>query len=293
MTSSSPDSPITAQVLEKLQQWEGRREYVREPAAPQMARGMAALFNREQDMREGDALPPLWHWTYFTPRAHQRALGNDGHPKLGQFLPPVPLPRRMWAGGRLRWHDQMHVGEALERVSTVVSVKHKGGRTGDLVFVLVAHEILAGERVVLTEEQDIVYRAPAQSGGPKLEPAKAPESPVWSRSVTPDPTLLFRYSALTFNAHRIHYDRTYAVEEEGYEGLVVHGPLLATFLANLASEVMPGKKLAAFNFRAVHPLLDSHPFRVCGAPADDSSRGNFWIEDKDGGLTMQADVEWR
>ncbi|NBS48633.1 MAG: hypothetical protein EBS99_16725, partial [Betaproteobacteria bacterium] len=179
-------------------------------------------------------------------------------------LPPVPLPRRMWAGGRLQWHAPLRVGDALERSTRIESVTHKSGRSGDLVFLLLRHEVRAGGVLALTEEQDIVYRAPAQASDPVPAPQAAPTDATWSREIVPDPVLLFRFSALTFNAHRIHYDRPYATGTEGYPGLVVHGPLIATLLADLARRERPEARVTGFSFRAVRPTTDLHPFRVCG-----------------------------
>jgi 3-methylfumaryl-CoA hydratase len=185
-------------------------------------------------------LPELWHWLYFLPHARQSEIGPDGHPKRGGFLPPVPLPRRMWAGGRLEWIKPLVVGDAIERTSTIQSVTHKSGRTGDLIFVLVRHEISNAAGIALTEEHDIVYRdAPAPDDKP-VTPTAAPSDATWTKTIHPDDVLLFRYSALTFNGHRIHYDRRYVTEVEGYPGLIVHGPLIATLLVDLVRQSIPG-----------------------------------------------------
>ncbi|RYY75790.1 MAG: acyl-CoA dehydrogenase, partial [Comamonadaceae bacterium] len=239
----------------------------------------------------GAELPPLWHWLYFLPRHRQSELGADGHAKLGGFLPPVPLPRRMWAGGRLEWHAPLRVGEAVRRVSRISGVTHKAGRTGDLVFVLVKHEVHNAQGLALTEEHDIVYRAPARPGDPVPPPQVAAQGE-WSREIVPDPVLLFRYSALTFNGHRIHYDRSYVTEVEGYPGLVVHGPLIATLLADLARRQRPDATLRRFAFKAVRPTHDLHPFRVNGAPSADGRGATLWAQDHEGWLTMQAEARF-
>jgi len=293
MASSPEQARITPEVLAHLKTWEGRSERLDEPASAAPARALAATLDRDDTpVAPGAELPALWHWLYFLPRAPQRELGADGHPRLGGFLPPVPLPRRMWAGGRLAWHAPLRVGDALERTTRIESVTHKAGRTGDLVFLLLKHELRSGGQPVLTEEQDIVYRAPAQPGDPAPPPQAAPTDAAWSREVVPDPALLFRFSALTFNAHRIHYDRPYATGVEGYPGLVVHGPLLATLLADLARRERPQARVTGFSFRAVRPTTDLHPFRVCGAPTADGKGARLWAQDHEGWLTMQADIQF-
>jgi 3-methylfumaryl-CoA hydratase len=216
-------------------------------------------------------------------------VGRDGHPERGDFLPPVPLPRRMWAGGRMRWHAPVHIGDALTRHSRIVSVAHKTGRSGELVFVVVRHEIHTDGGLALTEEHDIVYRASPGTAG-EAAPASAPatSTAAWQRTVVPDPVLLFRYSALTFNGHRIHYDRSYATQVEGYPGLVVHGPLLATLLVDLLRRERPDAALLGFDFRALRPVFDTAPFTLCGEPGAQSGRVELWVRDCEGALAMQA-----
>ena len=206
---------------------------------------------------EGDPVPPLWHWLAFLPRVPQRELDADGHPRRGGFLPPVELPRRMFAGGRFSFVRPVRVGERLTRLSRVASVEEKEGRSGRLVFVTVRHEIgPAGGAVSIIEEQDLVYRGPS---GPVREPPPAGEDDAWrwALDIAVDATLLFRFSALTYNAHRIHYDRTYATDVEGYPGLVVHGPLQAVALAELCRRHAGDRALASFSFRGVRPLFDN------------------------------------
>ncbi len=293
MQHSSPDLPrITPDVLAHLRRWEGRSETVDDRATLAPARGLAATLDRPDDPATGAALPALWHWLYFLPRAPQRDLGADGHPRLGGFLPPVPLPRRMWAGGRVQWHAPLRIGDEIQRTTRIVSVTHKAGRTGDLVFVLLRHEIASGGALALTEEQDIVYRAPAQPGDPAPAPQAAPGGSTWSREIVPDPVLLFRYSALTFNGHRIHYDRPYATGVEGYPGLVVHGPLIAALLVDLARRERPQARMTGFSFKAVRPTCDPHPFRVCGEPSADGTGARLWAVDHEGWQTMQADIRF-
>jgi 3-methylfumaryl-CoA hydratase len=198
----------------------------------------------------------------------------------------------MWAGGRLQWLAPLRVGEAVQRTSRIVSVSHKAGRSGDLVFVLVRHEVRNGQGVALTEEHDIVYRAPPQPGDPAPPPQAAPRDAAWSREIVPDPVLLFRYSALTFNGHRIHYDRSYVTGVEGYPGLIVHGPLIATLLVDLVRRQQPGRALRSFAFKAVRPVFDLQPFRVSGQPSADAQSVELWAQDHEGWLTMQAQAQF-
>lgn len=282
---------LAPDTLAHLRTWEGRSETLRDEITAAPVRNLSATLDRDDPApAHGTELPPLWHWLYFLPSARQSELGPDGHPKRGGFLPPVPLPRRMWAGGRLQWHAPLRVGDAVERTSRIVSVTHKSGRTGDLVFVLVRHEVRNAQGLALTEEHDIVYRAAAQPGDPVPPPTRAPAEAPWTREIVPDDVLLFRYSALTFNGHRIHYDRKYVTEVEGYPGLVVHGPLIATLLVDLARRQRPDARLASFGFKAVRPTFDLHPFRVNGQPAADGKGAQLWAQDHEGWLTMQAEA---
>lgn len=286
-------SSITPEVLAHLRDWEGRVEIWRDQATLAPARGLAATLDSDQPEPEvGTVLPPLWHWLYFLPRAAQQDIGPDGHPRLGGFLPPVPLPRRMWAGSRVQWHADIRIGDALKRSTRIVSVTHKTGRSGELVFVALRHEILCRGVLAITEEQDLVYRAPPSPGDGVAVPQAAPAAAPWSREIVPDPVLLFRYSALTFNGHRIHYDQPYATQAEGYAGLVVHGPLTATLLADLARRKRPGARVTAFTFKGVRPLCDLHPFRVCGEPASDGQGATLWARDHEGCLAMQAEIRF-
>ena len=279
---------LDTDTLAQLATWTGRHDTLHDdlPAAP--LRGLHALLDSDAPPAAiGDVLPPLAHWLYFLPTHRQSLLGDDGHPTRGGFLPPVPLPRRMWAGGRLQWHAPLRVGDAAQRTSTIASVAHKAGRTGELVFVVVRHEIHNAHGLALTEEHDIVYRAAPQPGEPAPRHTAAPTDAAWSRTVVPDPVLLFRYSALTFNGHRIHYDHPYVTQVEGYPGLIVHGPLMATLLAHLAADHHPGRALARFEFRALKPVFDTAPFALQGRP-DGDGRAALWVRDPAGDLAMQA-----
>ena len=289
--SHPPEAAIDAAALSTLQAWQGRSETLADEITAAPVRALSATLDRDDPPpAPGTALPALWHWLYFLPHHRQSEIGPDGHAKRGGFLPPVPLPRRMWAGGRLRWtaDDPLVVGDAAERRSTIESVSHKTGRSGELVFVLVRHEIRHARGLALTEEHDIVYRAAPGPGEAAPPPVAAPKDPAFGREIVPDDVLLFRYSALTFNGHRIHYDRRYVTEVEGYPGLIVHGPLIATLLVDLLRREQPQARLSAFEFRAVRPLFDIAPFRVHGRPEADGKTFRLWAEDADGWLAMQA-----
>jgi 3-methylfumaryl-CoA hydratase len=273
----------------RLEDWIGRTETLNDVVTAAPVAAMAATLDNGNAVPDaGGPLPPLWHWLYFLPRPKRSEIGPDGHAARGGFLPPVPLPRRMWAGGRLAWHDAIRVGDAIERVSKVASVSQKSGKTGDLVFVLVEHRVSTERGLALTEEHDIVYREAPQPGATPLAPPRAPTDEAWSERIEPDDVLLFRYSALTFNGHRIHYDRRYVTEVEGYPGLIVHGPLIATLLAELLRKHRSDATLASFSFRAISPLFDIAPFEVCGRPDADGKTVQLWARNADGGLAMQA-----
>ncbi len=270
--------------MDSYQDWIGRSEEMVDVITASPAQRMAATLNRADVFTEGTPLPPAWHWLYFLPVVRMDHTGADGHAQRGGFLPPVALPRRMWAGGRLSFHRPLRVGERALKKSTVADVTTKQGKSGRLVFVLVRHEIIGDDGLALLEEQDIVYRelSSAQAGQPT--PQAAPAEAQFSREIAPDPVLLFRYSALTFNSHRIHYDRTYCTDVEGYPGLVVHGPLTATLLLDVLHANAPDRRVTAFSFRAVAPLYDTAPFRVEGRI--DGSEAKLWALDGDGNLAM-------
>jgi 3-methylfumaryl-CoA hydratase len=280
--------------MEDLSAWVGRSETVHDTLhATPLAALTATLDHPAQAWPAGAALPPLWHWLYFLPLHRHSDIGPDGHARRGGFLPPVPLPRRMWAGGQFEFRRPLREGEAVSRTSTIDSVQRKDGRTGPLVFVKVRHEIrAAGEAdAALVEFHDIVYREARQPGDVEPPPVLAPADAPWQRRVVPDDVLLFRYSALTFNGHRIHYDRRYVTEVEGYPGLIVHGPLIATLLLDLVRRHAPSAEVATFRFKAVRPTFDLHPFQVNGARAGDTVR--LWAQDHEGWLTMDASATLR
>jgi 3-methylfumaryl-CoA hydratase len=250
----------------------------------------ATLDHPAAPVATGTPLPPLWHWLYFLPMHRQSEIGADGHVKRGGFLPPVPLPRRMWAGSQFEFRAPIRVGDRVERTSTIADVTSKEGRTGKLVFVKVRHELRCNGAAdaALVEFHDIVYREAQQADDVSPPPQKAATGAAWQREIVPDAVLLFRYSALTFNGHRIHYDRRYVTQVEGYPGLIVHGPLIATLLMDLLRRQAPDAEVASFRFKAVRPTFDLHPFRVNGQPDADGKTVRLWAQDHEGWLTMDA-----
>ena len=274
-----------------LQEWIGKSETVSDIATATPYAALAATLDRTPERPSpGTPLPALWHWLYFLPLHRQSEIGPDGHAKRGGFLPPVPLPRRMWAGSQFEFHRPLRVGDHLTRVSTIHDVTEKSGRTGTLVFVKVRHEIHRGEEpdIALTEFHDIVYREAPKPDDVVPPPKAAPSNATWEKQWVPDDVLLFRYSALTFNGHRIHYDRRYVTEVEGYPGLIVHGPMIATLLLDLLRHQLPDVELARYEFRAVRPVFDINRFFVCGEPQPDGKTFRLWARDHEGWLTMDA-----
>ena len=274
--------------------WIGRTETVDDMVTATPYAALSATLDRAAERpRTGTPLPPLWHWLYFLPLYRQSEVGPDGHAKRGGFLPPVPLPRRMWAGSRFQFAQPLRVGDRIRRLSTIADVTEKSGRTGPLVFVKVRHEITAIEQSApsIVEFHDIVYREAPKPDDAAPPPKAAPASSAWQRRWVPDDVLLFRYSALTFNGHRIHYDRKYVTEVEGYPGLIVHGPLIATLLLDLLRSQRPDAVVRRYEFRAVRPLFDIHPFDVCGEPSADGSSVRLWAKDHEGWLAMEASAQ--
>jgi 3-methylfumaryl-CoA hydratase len=280
--------------LDNLRDWIGRTEQRSDDVTATPMAALSATLDRDDPAPlPGTDLPPLWHWLYFLPLAPQHEIGPDGHPRRGGFLPPVPLPRRMWAGGRLDFHHPLRVGDEITRHSRIAGVDIKHGRSGSLVFVTVRHEVHNAQGLAIAEEHDIVYRDAPAAGAVAPPPQAAPADESFSRLVTPDPVLLFRYSALTFNGHRIHYDRPYVTEVEGYPGLIVHGPLIATLLLDLLRRERPGAQVRRFSFKALRPVFDIHHFTVCGRfdNTHGANTAQLWTRDHEGWLTMQATAE--
>jgi 3-methylfumaryl-CoA hydratase len=273
-----------------LQSWVGREQTAFDFAAPWALSRLAGLLDHDHLPWRPDELPPLAHWIYFTSAARQSELDPDGHPRRGDFLPPVALPRRMWVGGRVQFLRPIEVGAAMRRRSTIARITAKNGRSGPVIFVTVRHEIYVADTTVLIEEQDIVFRSAAIPGDPEAPPGRrTTQASEATRRFAPDPVQLFRFSALTFNAHRIHYDRDYARQVEGYEGLVVQGPFIATLLMDHFLRCSNDPVVRAFSFRAERPMFDAAPIELCLARRE--SAVELWAADLTGAVCMSATVE--
>ena len=272
--------------------WVGREEERTERIASGPVQALAATLDIEHAPAAGEPLPAGWHWMFFNPVVRRSGLGPDGHPQRGGFLPPIELPRRMWAGGRLNYLADVPVDAAATRRSLIKKVENKVGKRGSLWFVTVEHTVSCNGQRCIVEEQDIVYREATPPGAPAAKPEPYDGIAQFGRDYRPDTTVLFRYSALTFNGHRIHYDQPYATGEEGYPGLVVHGPLTATLLQQLALEHGKGRKLAQFEFRGVSPLIVDRAFRLEGREGDDGKLA-LWARGPDGELAMSATAAFR
>ncbi|WP_300042696.1 MaoC family dehydratase N-terminal domain-containing protein [uncultured Paracoccus sp.] len=279
---------MTAPDIDHLRQWIGRVEEKSETVTDALVDRFNATFDVEGEARDGDAAPVMIHLCVAPPAAPTHALGPDGHPARGGFLPPVPLPRRMWAGGSMRFHGDVRVGERVRRISTIRDVVVKEGRTGQLCFVTVDHRIESAGRLVVEERQDIVYRGIDAPGAAHKAPEPAPHGR-HRRVVEPAAALLFRYSALTFNGHRIHYDNPYTREQEGYPGLIVHGPMQATQLVQFAQQIR-GKRPAQFDFRSLSPIFDIADYTLNAEEDGDGLR--LWTAYADGPVAMQARASW-
>lgn len=280
--------------IEHLKQWIGKTQTLTDDVSVVPLKALSATLDRhDPEPRAGDAIPPCWYWLYFLPVCRHSELGPDGHPRRGGFLPPVPLPLRMWAGSQIEFLRPLCVGAPIVKTSRIDDVSLKQGKFGPLVFVRVHHEISNAAGLAVVEEQNIVYRGPAPAeavASPEKAEAKTPETktPEWLREIQADAPLLFRYSALTFNSHRIHYDYRYATGVENYPGLVVHGPLIATLLLDLLRRHMPAARVSRFSFRAVKPTFDVTPFQLCGRRDADGSSIELWAQHSAGALAMTA-----
>ncbi|MGB3389691.1 MAG: MaoC family dehydratase N-terminal domain-containing protein [Pseudaminobacter sp.] len=274
--------------IEHLRRWIGRIETATDIVSERLVTGFQATLG-EGPLRPGDIAPLAIHWCLAPAMVPPDKAGRDGHPAKGGFLPPVSLPRRMWAGGSLRFHDALRVGDEVTRVSRIAEVTAKTGRSGQLCFVSVEHEFRTGRSLAIMERQDIVYRDsqvhPSQAKG---EATGAP-APEWQHSVRADTLLLFRYSALTFNGHRIHYDHPYATGVEGYPGLVVHGPLQATLLLQFAARIR-GECPQEFSYRGLRPMFDGEEIRINARPYEGGLK--LWTADRLPQPAMAADATW-
>jgi 3-methylfumaryl-CoA hydratase len=277
--------------LDHLKQWIGRSAEVSDTVTAQLVKGLrATLFQDIGEPKAGDAAPFTTHWCLGQPVFPMSELGPDGHPSRGGFLPPVPLPRRMWAGGELEFVDTLRVGDEARRVSRISDVTLKTGSTGTLCFVSVAHEVTTPRGIAIRERQDIVYR---DVSGTAPAPAKAPPPPPVAHhreTHVSDPVLLFRYSALTFNGHRIHYDRDYVTKVEGYPGLIFHGPLQATFIVEMAARLHGGTPPKKLSYRGVQPLFEGSEFSINANPTDAGME--LWTANAQGQPTMKGTATW-
>ena len=250
-----------------------------------------ALGRPEPELREGDPLPPSWLSLYFLPRFAPGELRPDGSARDTGVVPPMPLPRRMFAGERVRLHRPVRLGESVRREIELADLTEKSGGTGTLVFATVTSRVVGADGLALEDERRTVFREEVKRGernqAPRREPA--PADVPWRRTVTPDPVLLFRFSALTFNSHRIHYDRPWATDVEGYPGLVVHGPLTTTLLIDFARDHNPGRRIVAYATQARAPLFDTAPFELRGRPTGTGCE--CWAVTPEGTVAMSADVE--
>jgi 3-methylfumaryl-CoA hydratase len=275
--------------IDSLRTWIGKTESRSDQITLTPIAALSATLDRnDPHPKIGDPIPPLWHYLFFLGIHRQSEIGTDGIVTRGGFLPPVPLPRRMFGGSRQEFHRSLHVGDHVSRVSRIVDVSHKEGRAGPLVFVLVRHEISNTHGLAVTEEQDVIYRENSKPGDPVPAPQKAPENPTWTREIRPDEVFLFRYSALTFNGHRIHYDRPYTNEVEGYRQLLVHGSLIAVLLHDLLRRSLPDALVTGFSSRSVRPLFNGVPFSVCGRIENDGKTVKLWAADIEGLLAADA-----
>lgn len=270
--------------------WIGREDEHSACILLSAVQAMAATLDLPAAPEAGQPLPAGWQWMFFNPVVRRSSLGADGHPQRGGFLPPIELPRRMWAGSRVQYLRDVPIGANATRRSLISKVENKVGKRGALWFVTVVHTISCGGQVCIVEEQDLVYREASPLGTPQPPTQPYEQRAQWGREVVADTTLLFRYSALTFNGHRIHYDQSYARDEEGYPDLVVHGPLTATLLQQLALEQSGGRKLVHFDFRGVSPLLVGQPFRVEGR-VDGDGILSLWARGPAGELAMSAHAQ--
>jgi 3-methylfumaryl-CoA hydratase len=279
--------------LDDLRSHIGRAQTATDVLHPGPANALRLTLGRaEPEYREGDSLPPAWLALYFLPRVAADALRPDGSPQDTGVVPPVPLPRRMFAGERVRLHGQLRLGEPVRRETRLADITLKRGGTGTLVFATLTTSVFNAAGLALEEERRTVFRDEVKAGernqAPRREPA--PTDVPWRRRVTPEPVMLFRYSALTFNSHRIHYDRAWAMEVEGYPGLVVHGPLTTTLLIDFARDQNPGRRIVGYTTQARAPLFDNAPFELRGRPAG-NGRCELWAVTPEGTVAMSAEVE--
>ena len=275
---------------EKFEDWIGRTETAEDILTPRMAAHLKACLGADgAGAAPGDALAVGWQWMVCVDGPAAGELARDGLPEGGGLLPPIALPRRMWAGGRMRFHQPLRIGEKVRRTTEVKAITFKEGRGGAIAFVAMGYSYWGEQGLAIEERQDIAFRAERKAGETPPPPVAPPAPALWRRTIEPDPVLLFRYSALTFNSHRIHYDQPYVTGVEGYPGLLVHGPLIATLLFDLMRR-NTDKAPAQLSYRAMRPLFAPDPFEVCGAPGEDGKSCTLWALDPEGAVAMQVEV---
>ncbi|MGY8989972.1 MAG: FAS1-like dehydratase domain-containing protein [Rhodospirillales bacterium] len=280
---------------ETFQDWLGRSEEALDTiTASPLGRYNATLNRNDPAPQQNDPLRPGAHWLYFVPTTRQSELGDNGNPQVGDFLPPIDLPRRMWAGGKLTFHQPLRVGERAKKISTIASITPKEGRSGRLTFVTVQYDHLGETGLAISEDHNIVYREAAKPGAPKT-PAKtsgnasqALGNAVWRQEILPDPRLLFRFSALMFGAARIHYDHTYVTETEGYPGLIVNARMVLIMMLELCGREWPEKKMTSFTYRCLSTLFCDAPFSIEGEPSADGQSVKLWALNDQGVLSVDA-----
>jgi len=283
---------MSAASLERLRAWIGKKEAREDEATAWPVIGLTATLDRnDPEPKPGDAVPPGWHWLYFLEAKPASELGYDGHPRVGGFLPETGLPRRMWAGGRIEFRRTLRIGDPIRRESEILSIQPKEGRSGKLVFVTVRHLVFAAGDVAVVEEHDIVYREAAKAGDPPPSANPAPEKAAWRRELVADPVMLFRYSAITFIGHRIHFDLDFCRQEEGYPGLVVHGPLQTLLILDLCRRHDP-RPVKRLDYRALHPIFHFERFSVNGNPAPDRASCDLWTANSEGKVAMRGTAYW-
>jgi 3-methylfumaryl-CoA hydratase len=282
----------TALSIDELKQHIGRKQVSTDVIHPGPANLLRLALGRpEPELREGDPLPPGWLLLYFLPRFSSADLRPDGSPRDPGVIPPVPLPRRMFAGEHVRFHRPLRIGEAVRRETELADISLKTGGTGTLVFATVTSRVFGPDGLAVEDARRTAFREEVKAGernqAPRREPV--PADVPWRRPITPDPVLLFRFSALTFNSHRIHYDRPWAMEVEGYPGLVVHGPLTTTLLVDFARDQHPGRRIVSYTTQARAPLFDTAPFELRGRP---TAKGcECWAVTPEGTMAMSAEME--
>jgi len=280
---------------ETFQDWLGRSQEAFDTITASPLGRYNATLNRDDPVpKQGDSLRPGAHWLYFLPTTRQSELGDNGNPQVGDFLPPIDLPRRMWAGGKLTFHQPLKIGERAKNISTIASITPKEGRSGKLTFVTVRYDYHGENGLALSEDHNIVYREAAKPGASKAAaiPQAAPDNPVWHQGIQPDPRLLFRFSALMFNAARIHFDHEYVTKTEGYPGLIVNARMVVILLLELCGNENPNKTMTSYSYRCLSPLFCDSPFSVNGVPESDGTSAKLWAANDQGGLSLDATADF-